>query len=864
MNPIRIISIGYERAFLDASTEASARLDHMASSEFPSTMIVLSAGAEAKREYPHGSVAAFSGNAFVRMWKAYWFGAREVVRARKSGEFPIIIAQDPFAAGVIAFKLSRMKNVPFEIQEHGDFFSGTWERESAMNRLQGWLAGFLIKRADKIRAVSERVKYRLTKRFGIPEDRLYVRQVDQDIFWHLRREPRAWSEVPTIVAPCRFVKQKGLFVLLDAAATLRDCSVAFKLRLVGSGPLEHALRDRISALHLQDRVVIETWASQESIWGASDLFVLPSYYEGWGRTVVEAMAARVPIVATDTGCVGSLMRPQIDGRVVPVGDAKALENAITEQISEKDRREWMRDQAYARAKEYAAHQHEANEKQMSIWRSISENEIVDRMAQSAEGKVDTRYPIPDTRTAWKWTLLLMSSAVALRTLSVLLFWKSLGANREWGFFTMVTNWFMGYGYSYVSELGCASAYRSPGYLFILTGIYGLFGFANFLAQAIIQNIAAVLLVYVVYRIAVELFNDRRIGWIAGAIAMLHPYSFYHYTQFYHTPFSSLFIALFIYALIKLERTRRVSWAIWLGVLTAILGYVTGTILAAMPFMAGWLLWRWRGAWKQGFMLVSIVAIVSAGLIAPWTYRNWRVFHAFVPLTTDLGYARAKGYNDHVYYYNLLGYPQEAFGGGPIPGKLYKESHEILPEIQADMKAHGYVIPEGYFMGGEYPLDRHMRLTCKDQLEMDEVAFSKYWLDQSSIWLKDHYWTIGWKIQLQKVQEFWSPSLQPSKRYGAAWSFGNEGLLAELVKISLIAYVSFLEIAGAIGLWMAYRRKKGGYVLPFLMLFAVYTFMYSQFVGYTKYRIPLDGMIAIFSAIPVVWLWDRYGKKLIGK
>lgn len=858
---IRIISLGYERAFLDASTEASGRLDRMASSEFPSTMIVLSAGSEAKREYPHGTVVGFSGNAIVRMWKAYRFGAREIVRARKNGEFPIIVAQDPFAAGIIGFKLSRMKDVPLEIQEHGDVFSGYWERESVLNRMQGWLAGFLLKRADKVRAVSERVKQRLMMRFGIPEERIYVRQVDQDISWHLRQESRAWPDVPVIVAPCRFVAQKGLFVLLDAIAKLRDRSVAFKLRLVGSGPLEQALRDRIAGLHLQDRVTIEAWASWESIWGASDLFVLSSFYEGWGRTVVEAMAARIPIVATDTGCVGSLMRPQVDGRVVSVDDAEVLANAIEEQISESERREWMRDQAYARAKEYAAHQHEAVDGQKSYWSDMMSRDLGRGTGNSENA---SRVPSAECRSCWKWTLLLISSAIALRALSVLLFWKSLGTNREWGFFTLVQNWFLGNGYSYVNALGCASAYRSPGYLFILTAIYSVFGFANFLAQAIIQNIVAVILVYAVYRLAVELFNDRRIGWIAGAIAMLHPYTFYHYTQYYHTVFSSLFIVLIIYFLLKLERTKQLRWAFGCGMWVAALAYIQGTILPAMPLIALWLLIRWRAEWKKAVGAIAVIAIVSAGLIAPWTYRNWKVFDAFVPLTTDLGHGLAKANNDHIYFYNKLGYPQEAYEETPMTDDGLTVTYAMLPEVAADMQSHGFKIPNGYFMNGIHPIEPSYRYTCEDQSQMDEVAFNRYWTRKATAWIKENYASVGWKIELQKISEFWSPVLQPTKRYGAAWSFGNEGILAKLVKFALFIYVFAIEIGALIGLWLLAKQKRFGRVIPMLILFAIYTFMHSWFAGYTKYRIPLDAFLAILASVSLIAAWDHLGKRLIGK
>lgn len=865
---LRIISIGYERAFLDSESEASKRLERSTSAEYASSMIVLSAGAEAKREYPNGSVFAFSGIGIVRMWKAFFRIVGEIKRAKSSGESVLIVAQDPFISGMLAFKISRWLNVPYEVQEHGDHFNGYWKKESLMNCMMSRIGAFVIRRADNVRVVSERVKDRLIKKFDVSPERIFVRAVDTDLSWHLSQPIHERSTIPVIIAPCRFVKQKGLELLLNALAIVKSRGIEFRLRLVGSGPLEQSLRRRIELLNLSDRVTIEPWASQESLWTHTDLFVLSSFYEGWARTITEAMATRTPIVATDVGCVGSLLRPQIDGRVVSIGNTQAFADAIAEQLTEKERREWMVTQAYDRIKDFASHRHEVMEEQRKVWSGVGSREWialnatgVDRVERDGNqsGAVGCE-PWAVSRSAWKWTVLLVGSAILLRALSFTWFWKSLGVNREWGFFTLVQNWFLGNGYSYVNALGCASAYRSPGYLFILTAIYSIFGFANFFAQALIQNIVAVIFVYAVYRLAVEIFQDRRIGWIAGAIAMLHPYTFYHYTQYYHTVFSSLFIILILYFVLKLERTKRFRWAIGAGIWVASLAYIQGTILPVMPLISLWLIYRWRAEWKKAIASIAVIACVSAGLIAPWTIRNWFVFHSFVPLTTDLGHGFAKSNNDHIYYYNLLGYPQEAYEEAPITDDGLTMTYAMYPEVKADMTAHGFNIPKGYFMDGIHPIEPSYRYTCTDQAQMNEVEFNQYWMRKGSTWIKENYSSVGWKIQLQKLEQFWSPILQPTKRYGAAWSFGNEGILAMLVKFALAGYVLFLEIGSLIGLYFIAKKKGLGRIAPLLILIAVYSFMHSIFAGYTKYRVPLDSLLAIFTAVSVISIWDLVMKK----
>jgi glycosyltransferase involved in cell wall biosynthesis/4-amino-4-deoxy-L-arabinose transferase-like glycosyltransferase len=868
MTPLRIIMLSYERGFLDPASESSRRLSSQASNDIRITSVLL-ANAYEKGQREDGSVRVigFDGVAPVRVFRSFFAAVRAVRRARKEGERPLISAQDPFAAGIVAFWISRFLDVPYEVQEHADYFSGEWERERPLwNRILALKGRFILRRADSVRAVSERVRDHLVNRYGVSPDRIRVIPVAQDVSAFIQsRSPdtqspipnphRPFPQIPTIVAPCRFVKQKGLDVLIHAFAQLQTEKVAFRARLVGAGPLRRHVAEQIERLGLKDCVTIEPWATQDAEWDGADLFVLSSRYEGWGRTIVEAMAARVPIVTTDVGCVGSFLRPQIDGRVVPVNDVEALASAIREQITEPERRAWMVEQAFERSKTFPEKQ-ELVTRQRTSWEGIA--------AHPSSG-------IWTGRRAWMLTAGLVVFAILVRSVSMALFWKTLGANREWGFFTLVQNWFLGNGYSFVSAPGCVSAYRSPGFLFFLTAVYGLFGFANFFAQALIQNILAVIVVYLVYRLGWRITDDRRVGLIAGLVISLHPYTLYNYTQYYHTVLSSLFLVGLLLSVLALERTKDVvvprqsrppwRWAVMSGVLIACLAYIQGTILPATAFLSLWLLIRWWPDWKKAVGAVMVMAVVSAALIAPWTYRNWEAFHAFVPLTTDLGHALAKANNDHAYRWAELGYPQEAFDEMPVPGKPLTVRYSPLPEVTADFAAHGWTVPAGFFFGEEHPLEPGLRQTCEDQRAMTEVQFNAYWMDQGTTWLKQHYWTEGVKLEIQKMTQFWSPVLQPAKKYGAAWSFGNTGVIATLVQWSLAGYVALLEILALIGIALA-SKKKGmlGRVAPLLIVFAVYTLMHSFFAGYTKYRIPLDNLLAVLAAITVAACWNNVGKK----
>jgi hypothetical protein len=118
-----------------------------------------------------------------------------------------------------------------------------------------------------------------------------------------------------------------------------------------------------------------------------------------------------------------------------------------------------------------------------------------------------------------------------------------------------------------------------------------------------------------------------------------------------------------------------------------------------------------------------------------------------------------------------------------------------------------------------------------------------------------------KMQIQKIAGFWSPVHTPGQKYGAAWSFGNTGLIATLARGGLAAYILIVELLALIGLLVAEGKKRFAYAVPILIIFLVYTGLHSFFAGYTKYRIPLDNLLVILGALTIVAAWDGWrGRK----
>ncbi|MBL8164556.1 MAG: glycosyltransferase family 4 protein, partial [Anaerolineae bacterium] len=129
----------------------------------------------------------------------------------------------------------------------------------------------------------------------------------------------------------RLVVEKGVDLLLDAAARLRG---EWRLRLVGSGPQEDALRAQAERLGIAERITWIPWAASTEMpaqYHELDALALPSltrpnWKEQFGRVLIEAMASGVPVIGSDSGAIPGIIGDA--GIVVPEGDAEALAGAL--------------------------------------------------------------------------------------------------------------------------------------------------------------------------------------------------------------------------------------------------------------------------------------------------------------------------------------------------------------------------------------------------------------------------------------------------------------------------------------------------------------------------------------------------------
>ncbi len=136
----------------------------------------------------------------------------------------------------------------------------------------------------------------------------------------------------------RLVEQKALDVLISAFAIATRSLPSARLVIIGSGPLETKLKAHAAKLGVDSRLLwLGECAARRHLSGM-DVFAIASRKEGLPYVVLEAMAAGLPIVATSSAGVESLVHDGENGHVVPPGDEHALAAALARLLVEPDHR----------------------------------------------------------------------------------------------------------------------------------------------------------------------------------------------------------------------------------------------------------------------------------------------------------------------------------------------------------------------------------------------------------------------------------------------------------------------------------------------------------------------------------------------
>ena len=222
-----------------------------------------------------------------------------------------------------------------------------WTTESLKIRLFNLADRWFHRRADHVIAVSEGQAAKVI-RFGTPPERVTVihnaiRIERFDTPPNPAHREKLLALFPNqkpdflLCAAGRLSPEKGFDLLIDAMKIVRGRSFSVGLVVFGEGSLRDPLEKQITMLGLQDFVQLPGFTDDlDHFLPHFDLFVQSSHTEGLPNVLLESMAARTPVVATNVGGTPEVVDDGVTGLMVPPGNAEKLADAICRLLAESE------------------------------------------------------------------------------------------------------------------------------------------------------------------------------------------------------------------------------------------------------------------------------------------------------------------------------------------------------------------------------------------------------------------------------------------------------------------------------------------------------------------------------------------------
>lgn len=246
-----------------------------------------------------------------------------------------VVCQSPYEAFVVealALGLPPGLRPPVVVEVHGEWGAATrlyGRRGGGLRELADRAAGWSLRRADRVRVVSESLGARVRAAGYRGEIDRFPTFADFEEF--LGPAPTAIPAEPRVAFVGALEPAKGVDVLLEAWAEVAAGIPYAHLSLVGEGRLARDLQRRAREAGPDGRVEFLGRVSPSEVRALLDrssCLVLPSRSEGLPRVILEAMARGRPVVGTEVGGIPELVRHGVTGLLVPPEDPRALSRAL--------------------------------------------------------------------------------------------------------------------------------------------------------------------------------------------------------------------------------------------------------------------------------------------------------------------------------------------------------------------------------------------------------------------------------------------------------------------------------------------------------------------------------------------------------
>lgn len=314
------------------------------SKEYDEYHILARATDNKSHEYTEGKIHMHLVPGFKRprsFFVTSYFGLKKML---KKYDYDILICQCGIFGGFWAVRNSM--NIPVLMEIHEIFYFNYLENNDLLSSMLKPIIRYSYNNATILRSLNEEMTARLKKDGIINKHIMEVyNRVDTTLFRSERIGYELHSPIK-LISIGNFVDSKDHLNLLKAVALLKD-DYDIQVTIIGGGPLRESYETFIHEnklnVELIDRCPQSELVQKLEV---SDLYVHSSWREGMPRTILEAMAMRLPVIATAAGFTGGTIQDRVNGMLVETRNSRALSEAIKEVIDDINLREYIARKGY--------------------------------------------------------------------------------------------------------------------------------------------------------------------------------------------------------------------------------------------------------------------------------------------------------------------------------------------------------------------------------------------------------------------------------------------------------------------------------------------------------------------------------------
>jgi 4-amino-4-deoxy-L-arabinose transferase-like glycosyltransferase len=428
----------------------------------------------------------------------------------------------------------------------------------------------------------------------------------------------------------------------------------------------------------------------------------------------------------------------------------------------------------------------------------------------------------------RWMLLIFCLAFVIRAVYVIPQAEIPTINDMGVYDQLAANMLSGKGY--ISQLEPHfRSWRAPGYPFFLLVVYFIFGH-HALPVLLLQSLLGALTCALIYLIGQEIFN-RRIGTIAGLICAVDP-EMIHWTAKMLTETLFIFLlTLLVLLCLRLTKSRWDTLAVGAGL---VLGYATlvrPNMLLLIPFLILYFLFFVEASIPKRIILASVLPIVCALVVSPWTVRNYLIHKEFVPVSSIGG----------VSLFVSIPPSEEMIEAAEYESLGKWKDLEDWEYLERGM----HVLPNGYDL-----LPELFGQASPDQLpaDFDELEQSRLGIRRFFEYVRENPVRYGNLLLTKLSQTFSIVPKQYSAEINEDYGFGR---FDSSVRLYLMMFLMVTFVLAPLGLIVTFRRRGPVILLDSVLLYHV--IMQLIFRPALRYFLPGLVIVSLFTASGLVTL-----------